>query len=142
MTQAPTWAVLGGGSFGTAIANILAANGQPTYLWMRDPVNADICQRERENARYLPGYRLVDELTVTADLARALKNSQVVFLSVPSHGFRAVAQEIRPLLRPDAMVISAAKGIEPQGFTLLSQIPAQEVQYYLYVYLSGTNYAE
>src|SRR5690625_5830750 len=94
---------------------------------MRDPVNADICQRERENARYLPGYRLVDELTVTADLARALKNSQVVFLSVPSHGFRAVAQEIRPLLRPDAMVISAAKGIEPQGFTWMSQILEQEL---------------
>src|SRR5690625_1852424 len=107
MTQAPTWAVLGGGSFGTAFANIIAANGQPTYLWMRDPVNADICQRERENARYLPGYRLVDELTVTADLARALKNSQVVFLSVPNHGFRAVAQELRPQLRPYACVTLA-----------------------------------
>jgi len=142
MTQAPTWAVLGGGSFGTAIANILAANGQPTYLWMRDPVNADICQRERENARYLPGYRLVDELTVTADLARALKNSQVVFLSVPSHGFRAVAQEIRPLLRPDAMVISAAKGIEPQGFTLMSQILEQELPAHRYGVLSGPNFAK
>src|SRR5690625_2778789 len=142
MTQAPTWAVLGGGSFGTAIANILAANGQPTYLWMRDPVNADICQRERENARYLPGYRLVDELTVTADLARAFKHSQVVFLSAPSHGFRAMAQDIRPLLRADAMVISAAEGIEQQGFTLMSQILEQELPAHRYGVLSGHNFAK
>src|SRR5690625_6729734 len=84
---------------------------------------------------------MVDELTVTADLARALKNSQVVFLSVPSHGFRAVAQEIRPLLRPDAMVISAATGIEPQGFTLMSQILEQELPADRYGVLSGPNFA-
>ena len=142
MTQAPIWAVLGGGSFGTAIANILAANGQPTYLWMRNPANAETCQRERENARYLPGYRLADELTVTADLAQALKNSPVVFLSVPSHGFRSVAREIRPLLQADAMLISAAKGIEPEGFTLMSQILEQELPDHRYGVLSGPNFAK
>jgi glycerol-3-phosphate dehydrogenase (NAD(P)+) len=142
MTQALTWAVLGGGSFGTAIANILAANGLPTFLWMRDPQKAQRCQRERENAQYLPGYPLVDDLTITADLGLALKNSQVVFLSVPSHGFRSVAREIRPLLRDDAMVISTAKGIEPKGFTLMSQILEQELPDHRYGVLSGPNFAK
>ncbi|MDQ2075514.1 NAD(P)H-dependent glycerol-3-phosphate dehydrogenase [Marinimicrobium sp. ABcell2] len=142
MTEALTWAVLGGGSFGTAIANILAANGLPTYLWMRDSEKAERCQRERENAQYLPGYPFVDALTATGDLELALKNSQVVFLSVPTHGFRGMAKEIRPWLRADAMVISTAKGIEPEGFTLMSQILEQELPDHRYGVLSGPNFAK
>lgn len=142
MTSALTLAVLGGGSFGTAIANILAANDHPTYLWMRDADQARECQTRRENSRYLPGYRLENELIATSDITEAVAGSDLVFVSVPSHAFRAVSRQIKPLLRPGAMVVSTAKGIEPEGFTLMSQILEQELPEHPIGVLSGPNFAK
>lgn len=142
MKDALTLAVLGGGSFGTAIANILAANGHRTFLWMRDPECAAQTQASRENSRYLPGHPLVADLEVTSDLKRAVSDSDLVFVSIPSHSFRAVTRDIAPLLRPDAMVVSTAKGIEPQGFTLMSQILEQELPNHAIGVLSGPNFAK
>lgn len=137
-----TVAVLGGGSFGTAIANIIAANGNPTYLWMRDVVTAAECELRRENSRYLPGLTLVPGLRVTADLAVAVSNSDLIFVSIPSHSFREVTRSIRPWLRPTAIVISTAKGIEPTGFTLMSQILEEELPQHRIGVLSGPNFAK
>ncbi len=134
--------VLGGGSFGTAIANIIASNGHKTYLWMRDRDAAAACQQKRENSRYLPGYRLLDGLQVTADLAEAVSGSDLVFVSIPSHSFRAVTREIKPYLRPDTIVVSTAKGIEPDSFTLMSQILEQELPGQPIGVLSGPNFAK
>lgn len=142
MTSALTLTVLGGGSFGTAIANILAANGHRTYLWMRDAEQARECQTQRENSRYLPGYRLEDQLVATADITEAVSGSDLVFVSVPSHAFRAVSRQIKPFLRADAMVVSTAKGIEPEGFTLMSQILEQELPEHRIGVLSGPNFAK
>jgi glycerol-3-phosphate dehydrogenase (NAD(P)+) len=134
--------VLGGGSFGTAIANITATNGYPTFLWMRDQVRAETCQRERENAEYLPGYQFNPRLTVTANLEEAVRSSTVVFISVPSGAFREVIRRIAPLLSQEAMVISTTKGIEARGFTLMSQILEQELPGVPLGVLSGPNFAK
>lgn len=142
MNDSPTVAVLGGGSFGTAIANIIAGNGHPTYLWMRDAERAEQAQQDRENSRYLPGHQLVEELTVTADLPQAVAQSDLVFVSIPSHSFRAVTRQVAPLLRPEAMVVSTAKGIEPEGFTLMSQVLEQELPEHAIGVLSGPNFAK
>ena len=84
-------AIIGGGNFGTAIANIIAANGHPTYLWMRDAQQAEEVERLRENRRYLPGHTLAPGITPTADLAtaaagadisRAMSASAVVLITV------------------------------------------------------------
>lgn len=135
-------AVLGGGSFGTAIANICATNGNPTWLWMRDPERAARCQRERENAHYIPGYRFADALTATADLAQAVSEADLVFVSVPSSGFREVVQKIKPLVKPEALLISTTKGIEGQGFTLMSEILEAEMPGHAIGVLSGPNFAK
>lgn len=135
-------AVLGGGSFGTAIANIIAANSHATYLWMRSPEQAEECALKRENLRYLPGHRLCDALVITSDLAEAVSGSDLIFVSIPSHSFRDVTRLIRPLLKADAIVISTAKGIEPQGFTLMSQILEQELPDHRIGVLSGPNFAK
>lgn len=135
-------AVLGGGSFGTAIANIIAHNHHNTYLWMRSESQARACQQTRENSPYLPGYRLADNLMITSDLALAVSNSDVVFVSIPSHSFRAVTTSIKKLLRDDAIVISTAKGIEPEGFTLMSQILEAELPHHPIGVLSGPNFAK
>ncbi|UZJ45651.1 NAD(P)H-dependent glycerol-3-phosphate dehydrogenase [Marinimicrobium sp. C6131] len=142
MTQELTVAVLGGGSFGTAIANIIAENGVRTFLWMRDSASAAETQAARENRRYLPGQRLADGLEVTSDLDRAVSGSDLVFVSIPSHSFRAVTRQIAPLLRKEAMVISTAKGIEPKGFTLMSQVLEQELPEHAIGVLSGPNFAK
>ena len=135
-------AVLGGGSFGTAIANIIACNGHQVYLWMRSVEQAAECQVVHENSRYLPGYKLNTALTVTADMAQAVADSDLVFVSIPSHSFRAVVKQMKVHLSEDAMVISTAKGIEPEGFTLMSQILEQELPGHRIGVLSGPNFAK
>lgn len=142
MSKELTIAVLGGGSFGTAIANIIAVNGHHTYLWMRDSNKAERSQRTRENADYLPGYQLDDNLILTSDLKQAVVNSDLVFISVPSQSFRSVTQQVAPLLKADAIVVSTTKGIEPQGFTLMSQILEQELSDVHIGVLSGPNFAK
>lgn len=142
MAERLTVAVLGGGSFGTAIANILALNGQDTYLWMRDQQNAEQCLSTRENARYLPGYTLSQELKVTADLNAAVSQAKLIFVSIPSHSFRATTLRIKPLIQPDAMVVSTAKGIEPGTFNLMSQILEQELPGHDIGVISGPNFAK
>lgn len=135
-------AVLGGGSFGTAIANIIACNQHPTLLWMRSVEQAAEYQMKRENTRYLPGYRLADTLQITADLPDAVVSSDLIFVSIPSHSFRSVTQQIRPYLKSDAIIVSTAKGIEPEGFTLMSQILEQELPHHRIGVLSGPNFAK
>ncbi len=135
-------AVLGGGSFGTAIANIVASNGYRTYLWMRDSARAQRCQKARENPEYLPGYQLHDNLVVESDLAAVAAASDVVFISVPSHSFREVTRQVAAYLKPGDVVISTTKGIEAEGFTLMSQVLEQELDNVLIGVLSGPNFAK
>lgn len=142
MTDIKTIAVLGGGSFGTAIANIAATNGHQTVQWMRDPEQAQKVQTERENAKYLPGYKLSDNLTASSDLALAVTEADVVFISIPSKSFRQVAQQLAPLIKANTMVVSTTKGIEPTGFTLMSQVLEQELDQARIGVLSGPNFAK
>lgn len=142
MSNQLTIAVLGGGSFGTAIANIIAVNGHHTYLWMRDAERAARSQASRENPEYLPGYALDDNLTLTADLTQAVSGSDVVFISVPSQSFRDVTRQVAPLLKSGAIVVSTTKGIESESFTLMSQILEQELTNVSIGVLSGPNFAK
>ncbi len=137
-----TVTVLGGGSFGTAIANIIASNGHNTFLWMRHNERAAKCQIERENPEYLPGYRLHDNLTVTADLPMAVEQSGLVIVSVPSESFRQVTRLAAPHIKPGSIVVTTTKGIEEQGFTLMSQILEQELDNVRIGALSGPNFAK
>lgn len=142
MTESLTITVLGGGSFGTAISNIIAANGHQTYLWMRDVERAKKCQQERENPEYLPGYRLNDNLHVTSDMASSLEKSDVVVISVPSHSFRQVSQLASPHIKPNTIVVSTTKGVEADTFCLMSQILEQELTDTRIAVLSGPNFAK
>lgn len=142
MTEKLKVAVLGGGSFGTAIANIIALNGHDTFLWMRDRENARQCQERRENTRYLPGFQLAESLKITADIEYAVGSAQLVFVSIPSHSFRSVCQRIKPCLHSRAIVISTAKGIEPGSFNLMSDILEDELPEHDIGVISGPNFAK
>ncbi len=134
--------VLGGGSFGTAVANMIATNGVPTHLWMRDVERAQRCTETRENDDYLPGYTLHPNLTITADFSEAIAKSNIIFISVPSDSFRSIAKEAAPYLRDDTIVISTTKGIELNSFCLMSQILEQELPGRPIGVLSGPNFAK
>lgn len=114
--------VLGGGSFGTAIANIASINHHDVTLWMRSEKQADDIRLNHENSRYLPGYRLQDSLTPSLDLKTAVSGADYIFVAVPSKAFRAVVEEMVPHLASHAKLISLTKGIEPHSFKLMSQI--------------------
>lgn len=142
MTIKHTVSVLGGGSFGTAVANIIATNGHTAMLWMRDAARAERCQASRENTEYLPGYPLHDNLVATSDMVGAIEASDIVVISVPSQSFREVARLAAPHVRKGAIVISTTKGIESDGFVLMSQILEQELTDVRIGVLSGPNFAK
>lgn len=133
--------VLGGGSFGTVLANLLAENGIETWLWMRDGAQAGEVQRNRENKKYVPGLKLADDLNVTADMRAALQDSSLVLLSIPSKAFREISRQARPLMAGDAVVVCSAKGIEAGSFKLMSQIMAEELPLHRAGVISGPNLA-
>jgi len=140
--MALTVAVLGGGSFGTAIADIIAANGNKTYLWMRDEERADHCEQNRENPVYMPGFTLDPNLKITADLLSCVEECDLVTISVPSQSFREVARLVAPHIRENTIVLSTTKGIEGEGFFLMSQILEQEMPKVRIGVLSGPNFAK
>ncbi len=134
--------VLGGGSFGTAIANMIASNGHPVTLWMRDAENARHCMDAGENTPYLPGYKLDPRLQVSADLEAALEGASVVFFSIPSKAFRGVCQQVAGLIPAQTIVVSTVKGIEGDSFKLMSEVLAEELNQPRIGVISGPNLAQ
>lgn len=108
-------AVLGGGNFGTVIANIIAARGHQVRLWMRDPEQVEDTRRFGENRRYLPGHALHRRVEATADLEGALTGAGMVFVAVPSASIREVARDMARRIAPGTLLISTTKGIEGPG---------------------------
>jgi glycerol-3-phosphate dehydrogenase (NAD(P)+) len=135
-------AVLGGGSFGTVIANIIAENGYPVFFWMRSKDMAHQVNEARENSQYLPGYHLHKNVVATNDMRTAVTNAEVIFVAVPSHSFRAVVRLMRHFAPSKAMLISTTKGIERGSFMLMSQILRQEAPSAKVGVLSGPNLAK
>ena len=135
-------AVLGGGSFGTAIANVIADNGYHTCLWMRDASRAQHIQQSRVNARYLPDLMLSPQLTITADRDAALLQADVVFVAIPSASFREVLLAIKSTLPKQTLLVSTTKGIDKDGFMLMSQIIADILPNNPVGVLSGPTFAK
>jgi glycerol-3-phosphate dehydrogenase (NAD(P)+) len=142
MADSYTVSVLGGGSFGTVIGNIVAGNGNQVRLWLRNAPRAEMINTQHENSEYLPGYALDKKLTATVDLAAAVADVDIVFVAVPSKSFREVVRELSSLLPGDTVVISLTKGIEAGGFKLMSQILREELPDNPLGVLSGPNLAK
>lgn len=134
-------AVIGGGSFGTVIANITAENGFDVSFWMRSETRAKRLNKLRENTQYLPDYKLSDRIVATNDMASAVKDAGLIFVAVPSSSFRQVVRDMVPHISSDAVLISTTKGIESGSFYLMSQILNQEAPNARVGVLSGPNLA-
>ncbi|HET8801437.1 MAG TPA: NAD(P)H-dependent glycerol-3-phosphate dehydrogenase [Marinobacter sp.] len=134
-------AVLGGGSFGTAMAKVLGENGHCVHFWMRDRSQADEIRSTRINSRYMPGIELTGDIQPTTDLPEAISKAEIVFLAIPSKAFRTVIREHSDQFRDGQIVISLTKGIEEHGFKLMSEILQEEIPRCRIGVLSGPNLA-
>lgn len=119
-------AVLGAGSWGTALAALIARHGHSTVLWGRDPVVAAAIDSHHENPRYLPGIALPDGLRATTDLAAALAGCDLILVVVPSHAFAETLHALAPLRPHGVGVAWATKGFEPGSGRFLHEV-AEEV---------------
>jgi glycerol-3-phosphate dehydrogenase (NAD(P)+) len=115
-------AVIGAGSWGTALAKVLADKGNAVTLWGRAPEHAAQIQDQRVNAKYLPGATLPPTLTATADLEAAVRDKRFVVSVVPSHTVRDVLGRAAKAMTADAVVVSASKGIENESLATMDEV--------------------
>lgn len=124
MASSQKVAVIGGGSWGTALALVLARKQAPVSLWVHDP---ELCQRMvdlGENATYLPGIPLAPSIQLTHSLSAALEGAALVLTVMPSHTCRTVLGQMRDFLQPQTMLLSATKGLEDQTLMRMSEVIA------------------
>jgi glycerol-3-phosphate dehydrogenase (NAD(P)+) len=114
-------AVIGAGSWGTAVAAIAARHATAT-LWARRPELAKAINTTHENPDYLPGYPLPDSLTSTADFEEALADAEVLVMGVPSHGFRAILEEAKSHAPQGIPVVSLTKGVEQETLKRMTEV--------------------
>ncbi len=117
-------AVLGAGSWGTALAKLLSDKGLETVLWARDPKFAQEIATSRENKKYLPGFRLGDGLAITSSIGDAVRGKDVILFVVPSHAMRETARLVASECKdstPRALV-SCAKGVENETLETMTDV--------------------
>ena len=116
--------VLGAGSWGTALAALIARHGHPVVLWGRDAAQVAAIDATHENTRYLPGVALPDTLRATTDLAAAVASADLLLVVTPSHAFHETLRALAPHRRPGAGVAWATKGFEPGSGRFLHEVAA------------------
>ncbi|MEJ2591168.1 MAG: NAD(P)-dependent glycerol-3-phosphate dehydrogenase [Candidatus Thiodiazotropha sp.] len=134
-------AVLGAGSWGTALAILLAHNGHDVRLWGHLPQEMEALARARENTAFLPGIPLPDNITPLADLDTALAGVTEVLVVVPSHAFHTVIGQIAPKLDAGPGVAWATKGFQPGTQRLLSEVAAELMPGRELAVISGPTFA-
>jgi len=103
--------ILGGGSWGTTVAALVARNTSVT-LWARDPATADEINNQHTNKKYLPEAELPERLVSTAAIEEAVAGKDVIVMGIPSQGFRGVLEQVKEHIRPWVPVVSLSKGLE------------------------------
>lgn len=137
-------AVIGGGAWGTALANAWAAKGLGVRLWARDAEVVRAISERGENEAYLPGVALHPGLEATTDMAGAVDGAAFFVFVVPSQFFRVVLRKFRPLLPASPVVVCANKGVELETLSTMSEVVAQELgdMRPRYAMLSGPSFAD
>lgn len=135
-------AFIGGGSFGTALSVMLAKKGMQIAIWDRNPEIINQINLYRENKRYLKGVSVPENIVAYNELEKAVKESNYIVLSVPSHAIRNICNEIKAMVRKDQVIINIAKGIELETKMRMSQVINEELPENPVVVLSGPSHAE
>lgn len=122
-------AVIGAGSWGTALAKLLGDKGEKVLLWAHNPEHVAALQKDRENKKYLPGAKLPEKVHPVTDLTEAVENSQCVVMVVPSHAYRQVFEKLAHGFMEGALVVSAVKGIENNTLQTMTQVMRDTLHY-------------
>ncbi|MEK6749653.1 MAG: NAD(P)H-dependent glycerol-3-phosphate dehydrogenase [Pseudomonadota bacterium] len=141
-TDVRTFVVIGAGSWGTALALLLANNGHRVRLWGRERAHLTTLSRQGCNARYLPGIPFPENLHAVVELETAVRGADAVLIAVPSEGFRECVQQLRAHLAVDARILWATKGLEAGSQKLLHQVLAEELPRSVYAIISGPTFAK
>lgn len=132
--------LLGGGSWGTTVASLVAKNTSVT-LWARNPDTVVEINQHHTNELYLPGARLPENLVAVHDIKDAISNIDVLIMGVPSNSFRSVLEQVKPYLRPWVPVISLTKGLEKDTDLRMTQVIKQVLPGHPVGVLTGPNLA-
>lgn len=132
--------VLGAGSFGTVLANIISENGYECVLWARDAKSVDEINTQHTNKKYLADLPLDDKLSATCDLS-IIQSADMVVFSIPSKAFRSVLSSAIGYLNKEQVLISTTKGLDAENFQLMSQLLREFTASKLIGVLSGPNLA-
>ena len=135
-------AVIGSGSFGTAMANLIVHNGHDVTLYGRSKASLDAMKETRMNAKYLPDVILSDRLIYTDDICSAVKGKSIVVFAVPAQKFREVSSQAAQYLEEGVIAVNLAKGIEKNTLLRMSEVAADTIPGVKYVALSGPTHAE
>lgn len=138
-------AILGSGSFGTALGCVLAGKGWDVTIYARNPALAADINERHENTKYLPGLLLPDLLGATTDAAEALAQADLIVFAIPTQHLTDVLRSVRSLLPPGVPIVSAAKGIEEGTHRIVSEIFEEELPASFHpflAYLSGPSFAK
>jgi glycerol-3-phosphate dehydrogenase (NAD(P)+) len=137
--------VVGGGSWGTALANLLAGKGYRVDFWVREPEIREQIVRQRENSIFLPGIRLSDQLRPSGDLHAVVASKDLVVLVPPSHVMRELSERMRSAVSSDTMIVSASKGIENETFLTMTGVLQENLPHIpsdQFAVLSGPSFAK
>ena len=135
-------AVIGNGSFGTAMANLIIHNGHDVTLYGRNQATLEAMKSSRMNERYLPGALLSDKLKYTNSIEEAAAGKDIVVFAVPAQKFREVSAQVKPYLEEYTIAVNLAKGIERGTLRRMSEVAAETIPGVRYVALSGPTHAE
>ncbi|HEY6986645.1 MAG TPA: NAD(P)H-dependent glycerol-3-phosphate dehydrogenase [Rhodanobacteraceae bacterium] len=141
MTSPTPVAVLGAGSWGTALAVLLARNGVPTTLWGRTPQSVVDMTSARRNARYLPDLAFPESLQLSAALEPSVRDAGTILIAVPSHAFAALLDEATPWIAPNAGVAWATKGFDPASGRFLHELVDASLPRHAAAVVTGPSFA-
>ncbi len=145
MNESGRVGVIGAGSWGTTLADLLAGKGCQVDLWVFEEDLCRIMQETHENTFYLPGAGLSENLFPNNDLARVVSEHDLLVMVVPSHVYRRVALQMVPHLKPGAVIVSATKGIENETLMIMSEVLREVIPEQLgvrIVCLAGPSFAK
>lgn len=134
--------VLGAGAWGTALACVMARNGHPTRLWGRDEALCAAIATERRNNKYLPDITLAENIDASTDLQHTIKGAQTLLVVVPVQATHAIAQQLKPIIAPETLLIMCSKGIDQTSMTLPSEVMREELPHCDVAVLSGPSFAK
>ena len=134
--------VLGAGSWGSALALVLAKKGYDVSIWTLSEEQAEKMNKTKENIDYLPGVLFPNNIKVTTNLEESVQGSKIVLMAVPSQAIRSICKQIKPFIKEEQILVDVAKGLEKGTGLRLSEVCKQELPNNPYVALSGPSHAE